>query len=361
MQPGVTLDKRSLEGVGSYLGRVDDILRRNVEFGNPAHPYDPASTDLAGDVTAGDGAHNGALDNIYGSWVEVEVEELDAAVTCNHNLDVTPIAGEPNIRVLQFLYQHNGALRNIIEDLRGPASAGSLEPGIANPVWVPGFAGSPTLQYLSMSGTRVPPTPAGSVYYYFQLPHSYVQGSPISPHVHWCKINANPGVPYWEFEYTNASPVAAAPEVFPAPLITGNAAPTIGGNPVAWEHSVTALPPIVVGVPPTGPPIVSEVLVCRISRDQNNVLDTYFGAGNDVAFLEMDLHFFVDSNGSDGEYIKTDPWGMEEGSVSVGYDPADSGAITNNSIDLRFFSPWRLVDNSNPLKATLFFIPAVRG
>lgn len=339
---------------------LERILSGWVEFGHPNHPLTLSET-LAGDNAAAD-THNGLRDNIAGSWVEVEVTALDTPVICNHNLGQTITAVDanddptPNVRWLLFAFQHDGAEKVILEDLRGPAGSGVLPPGVANPSWQPGFAGSATLQFLRMSGTGGG-TPTGSLYYYFQIPHSYRQGTAVSPHIHWCKEVAVAGNVRWEFEYTNASPVAAAPEVFPASTATATSTAIIGGTATAWEHSVSVLPSI-----PGAGLLASEVIVCRITRNQLHVDDTY--AVNHVAFLEMDLHFQVNSHGSDGEFIKSVP-GLEGAPISAafrqtdGVNPADT--VTEDYIELRFHSPWREVSVSHPLKATLFFIPAVRG
>ena len=76
--------------LAQYLADVQRVLDSEVEFGHPHHPTDDQSTARA------DGAvHNGVLQNIRGSWVEVEVDTapgLGAAITCTHNLGVAVAA-----------------------------------------------------------------------------------------------------------------------------------------------------------------------------------------------------------------------------------------------------------------------------
>ena len=105
MQPSETPLARELDSVYEHLRRAEEILRWQVEFGNPAHPSDPASVELAGSSAT---AHNGAAENVFGSWVEVEVELADAPFVCYHNLGVTPIAGQLNVRWLVFGIMHDG-------------------------------------------------------------------------------------------------------------------------------------------------------------------------------------------------------------------------------------------------------------
>lgn len=88
--------------------------RSMVFFGHPGDPNDETSTKLAGDNVA-PGAHNGALDKIGGSWVEVELTANDTVdVPCNHNLYLhnpryaVPVAGSPNVRWSVWGWQHDG-------------------------------------------------------------------------------------------------------------------------------------------------------------------------------------------------------------------------------------------------------------
>lgn len=52
---------------------------------------------------------NGALDNWRGSWVSVEVDTLDAAVTCTHNLGVEIVGSNPNVLWQIVSVEHDGA------------------------------------------------------------------------------------------------------------------------------------------------------------------------------------------------------------------------------------------------------------
>lgn len=105
MQPQSTPLTEDLSSVFEHVGQLERILRTYVEFGHPNHPEDPESTELAGSVNT---YHNGGLQNMFGSWVEVEVDTADVAFTCYHNLGVVPIAGQLNVRWLVFGMMHDG-------------------------------------------------------------------------------------------------------------------------------------------------------------------------------------------------------------------------------------------------------------
>ena len=150
MQPQSTIRHESIGEVFAYLEEIVEILRRHVEFGNPAHPYDTGDTSRAGALAT---SHNGSLDNVFGSWVEAQFTVTDLpATTCYHNLDITPTAGQLNVRWIVFGMTHDGtgvnaastlsvnyttgdAVTNNSIDLRLYAG-GTRTVGVANPVKV---------------------------------------------------------------------------------------------------------------------------------------------------------------------------------------------------------------------------------
>jgi hypothetical protein len=100
---------------------------------------------------------------------------------------------------------------------------------------------------------------------------------------------------------------------------------------------------------------ISSMFVARIFRNSSNADDTY--ASKEAILLEFDLHYEVDSLGSQSIGTKGDA--EENRTVSVYYDTDDT--VAENSIQLRVHaSPHMLVNDANKLKITLFFIPAVR-
>lgn len=102
-------DPNDPKSIVEWLSRAQRIVDGGIEFGSPQDPKDPASTTLANGTS-----HNGTLVNVLGSWVEIDVDTLDAPQNCAHNLDVpvTVVGGvnQPNVRWLVFGYQHSGTL-----------------------------------------------------------------------------------------------------------------------------------------------------------------------------------------------------------------------------------------------------------
>ncbi len=352
-----------------WADALERILSGWVEFGHPSHPL-VDSTTLAGDNTALD-AHNGLRDNVAGSWVEVEVTALDTPVVCNHNLGVSISAidanddPQPNVCWLLARFQHDGEELDLWEDLRVPASAG--QKGATNP---PGFAqfkddgAVSTGVFLNWFDADA----EEELFFTVQLPHAWKQETDIEVHVHWTpEANGAAGeLVQWGLEYTWAN----RSDIFQdTSTLTGNTHVPADNPLVADTHYVTELGDILAtGDASEGE--ASSMMVCRVYRDATDVTDTYGdaagGAKLDAGLLEIDFHYQINSRGSIEEDDKDDPE-LAEGVVSacfrrlnaVAVTAAD--AVTEDSIELRFHSLRRLVDATHPLKATLFFIPAVRG
>lgn len=109
MQPQSTSLLRDVDSLFEHVQELEKIIRRRVEFGNPGHPVDPADVTLAGSLPA---LHNGSPDNMMGSWVEIEVDTMDAPFICYHNLGVVPIAGQVNVRWFVAGFFHDGTGAN---------------------------------------------------------------------------------------------------------------------------------------------------------------------------------------------------------------------------------------------------------
>lgn len=122
-----------------------------------------------------------------------------------------------------------------------------------------------------------------------QLPHSWVEGTEIRPHVHWCPVDTDTGSVLWRLEYTIASVNG-----------TFGATTTIdvldAADGTAYKHQVAAFPAITM----TGH-TVSCMLVCALSRIGGDGTDTY---DNDAAGLAIDFHIAKNSYGSSQEYTK---------------------------------------------------------
>jgi hypothetical protein len=323
-----------------------------IEFGHPGDPYDDVSTKLAGDNVSPH-AHNGTLEDIRGSWVEVEFNStntLNVATDFNHNLYLhdtwytVPVAGSPNVRWFVAGWQHSGALRTFYDDLRMPATSSEPGPLAANvPTWGP-FLGAGNLNCWRFSGAGAS---VDELFFTVQLPHRYVEGTDIEPHIHWAPTDINAGGVYWQLEYTWEDPSL----VFPAVGTIGSATISAGAMGAAWRHNITSLGTI---SPPTSGTI-SSMLVMRLFRDAAHASDTY---GSDAALLELDIHYEVDSPGSDGIYTKSAGLGAEICPFSIMFRDGDT--VAANTIQLRCHSQWLDVSDTDPLKVTLFFIEAIQ-
>jgi len=266
----------------------------------------------------------------------------------------------PNVRWFVVGFQHDGTELTVFDDLRVPASSG--QKGLTNP---PGFSLFLDDGGLPSTGVFVDwfdDTAEEEMFFSVQLPHAWSEGTTICPHIHWTphplSTPALGEVVAWGLEYTWAN----IGTTFPATTLIGGNTHFPADDPlVVSRHYYTDLGDIT-AVGKT----VSSMLICRVFRDATSSLnpDTFTGPGNhDAGLLEIDFHYEIDSLGSVAETDKlaTEP-GMRDAPFSVGYLRDDGSAhgdvVTENSIELRFHSFRRLVDEDHPLKATLFFIPA---
>jgi hypothetical protein len=289
-------------------------------------------------------------------------------VVCNHNLGQTITAVDangdptPNVRWLLFAFQHDGAELTLLEDLRVPVTS-TKGGGIADPsfaLYKNDGVGPSTGVFLYWFRDAVG---EDELFFTCQLPHNWAQETTIKPHVHWVPAAAGAAgnVVNWGLEYCWAD----VGSVFPAntTIISNNVHYPADAALVANKHYITGLGDITA----TGKSI-SSMLVCRVFRDPLGVLnpDTYApGGAANAGLMEIDFHYEIDSRGSVAELTKVDPE-LTEGVVSACFRRNDgvatsADAVTEDSIELRFQSLRRLVSASHPLKATLFFIPAVRG
>lgn len=127
-----------------------------------------------------------------------------------------------------------------------------------------------------------------------QLPHSWQEGTSVYPHVHWAKTTSATGDVAWVMEYKayKINEVGAGAWATLATVTT-----PVAGTPdtnQAEKHLISTFGELVM----TGYEF-SDILLIRIYRDANNAADTY---GADARLLEFDIHYQIDSLGSDGEF-----------------------------------------------------------
>lgn len=166
------------------------------------------------------------------------------------------------------------------EDLRGPAH--TLRAGGAG---VPGFA---QIKDNGAASTGVfafhfDDTAEEYLFFGFQIPHAYKEGTDIYFHVHWAPTNANVGTVRWGLEYTWANQAAVMANTV---LVYINQAV----NNEDDKHIRTDFAAIS-GAGKT----ISSMLMCRVFRHAGDGADTYVG---DAALLEVDIHYERDTMGS---------------------------------------------------------------
>jgi hypothetical protein len=173
------------------------------------------------------------------------------------------------------------------EDLRFPAT------GI-NP---PGPTGAPTFDQTKL-GWLFPHNSTTELGVIVQLPHGWVNGTELRPHVHWEKSTSAAGNVYWEIEYQWSKPNTART----TPVIVGNQVSVFSVN-VLDTQDLTAFTPI----PGVGY-VDSDTLIIKLRRVYNKELgpegeevdvDTYGAAAR---LLEFDIHYLSDDFGSTDEF-----------------------------------------------------------
>lgn len=177
----------------------------------------------------------------------------------------------------------NGKLNPIDywDDLRFPAS-GLNPPG---PINAPTTNTDTGLLVFDNNATRVI---AGLA----QMPHSWIEGSTIEPHIHW--VQPSSGNVLWQLEYRLMPAIGAA---FPSEWVAVTSTDQRSTYPGSGDWvQITKFPSIVM----TGFGISSMVLF-KLSRLGGDALDT---VANDIQLLEFDIHYQVDAPGSNFEFIK---------------------------------------------------------
>jgi hypothetical protein len=170
----------------------------------------------------------------------------------------------------------------------------SVRVGAVAPDFEPGFVGDASLYMLAFNGIST----VEEVHFALQLPHCWKEGSTIYPHVHFVPWSTNTGdtnarVVRFSLDYTWASINGTFGS---KGLFLMDSDPFVP-NTSQWKHLLAKNATGISGAGHT----ISSMLVCRLFRDGADSVDTY---PQDVGFLQFDIHFEVDSLGSDAEYAK---------------------------------------------------------
>lgn len=166
------------------------------------------------------------------------------------------------------------------DDLRFPAQginpAGSAAPPSVDTATYPG-----SLLFASNTTNTI----AGVA----QLPHGWVYGSEIRPHVHWSKSTSAGGGVAWQFRFA----VADIGGVFSAYSDWETATASVADSDTAHKHAISSFSAIdMTGVGGSG------LVAWQIQRKHDDVSDTYAA---DARLWEFDIHFQAWDLGSDTE------------------------------------------------------------
>lgn len=124
-----------------------------------------------------------------------------------------------------------------------------------------------------------------------QMPHSWLEGSALHPHLHWSPVDANAGNVLWRLEYQMAKINGS----FPGAWTAVDALEAAGGDAEKHQYAEFA------AIDTLGNPGVSMMIKWRISRIGGDASDTYAA---DAKLLEFDFHYQIASVGSGEEYRK---------------------------------------------------------
>ena len=122
------------------------------------------------------------------------------------------------------------------------------------------------------------------VHFNAEMPHLYLQGAEIIPHVHWAPMDTDTGSVTWKLEYTWQNERTGV--AFPA-TTTISVTEAASGTAKAPQRTDFA------AISGTGK-LISSLLVCRLYRDVDDG-DDY---DNDAAFIFFDFHIQKDARGS---------------------------------------------------------------
>ena len=163
--------------------------------------------------------------------------------------------------------------------------AGSADPTLS--AWQPTGAGA-TFQVYEF-------TNADEVFFSIQMPHKYVQGSDLKPHIHWTPrargVAESGKTVAWKLDYT----IADVDENFIASA-TVDLTDTCSG--VNEKHEITVSETIV-----GTNLLISHMIIGRIYRDAGDSWATNT-PGNRPVLLEFDIHYQLDTIGSQNEVSK---------------------------------------------------------
>jgi len=154
-----------------------------------------------------------------------------------------------------------------------------------------GSASPPTLDALVMPGTLLfSGTLENNIAGIRQIPHQWMAGTELRPHIHYAKTTSGPGDIVWQMKYT----LANVGDVFPAYTDWVSATSYVPHSNTTGKHAIAAFPPIDM----TGKR--ESCFVCiQVRRLPSDPADTY---ADPARFFELDMHYKTNKDGTETEF-----------------------------------------------------------
>lgn len=129
-----------------------------------------------------------------------------------------------------------------------------------------------------------------------QMPHSWKEGTAIVPHIHWQKTTSAAGNVLWRFNYEVVNNGDVALLTYAGETDTSSSVSGTPDNDTANESLISSF-----GEHSMTGKVISSLIFFRIHRIGGDASDTY---GADARMLEFDLHYEIDSLGSNEPFVK---------------------------------------------------------
>lgn len=167
----------------------------------------------------------------------------------------------------------------VFDDLRTPLSALRITgPGGTTPPDEVLYKGSVVLAFGGAG------TDDEKAFFIVQIPHTYKEGSDVTPHIHWTPEDNGAGNVRWVLTHSWANTGAA----FPAETTDTQ---VFACDTVTDKHQLDDFT-VISGAGKT----ISSMILCSIQREDSDGSDTY--DNKDAYLLEIDFHFELNTMGS---------------------------------------------------------------
>lgn len=287
--------------VGIYVEpQTAGSLNWAAMFGSDVLMYSGSKLYLEGSlVTNGDSFLTFDTTN---NWIEIWAQNHESLRITSSGIDVNgdAVIGDSSNYTS---FSSDGTLRMVgdataYDDLRVPMDSvktgGSKDPDFAQ--FKDNGSGSQGVFMYWFDGST-----EEELYFSVQMPHCWKQGSNIIPHVHWVPSangSANQFVK-WGLEYTWSNVSGTYPDTTIISTDASDASnATIQGDTTMLidKHYISTF-----GEISGSGKTLSSMMICRIFRDATDSDDDY---PSDAGLMEFDIHYEIDSLGSDTEYGK---------------------------------------------------------